>query len=68
MKKDDRYECPVCYVKVSKDTVECPVCGIGIPKGSNHPQTQSKTSFNPGGDKGCASDITYHGEKLDYEN
>jgi len=60
-KEDGRYECPCCRTKVDDITLVCPECHVGLPKGSTTPQTQSRTSFNPGGDKATACDLTYEG-------
>ncbi|RKZ94256.1 MAG: hypothetical protein DRQ46_10200 [Gammaproteobacteria bacterium] len=60
--KDERHECPGCHVTVDKGTGVCPTCGVGIPKGSTTPQTQSQTSFNPGGDKATCCDLAYEGK------
>ena len=59
--KDNRHECPCCHIEVKGTTTICPCCSVGIAKGNSTPQPQSKTSFNPGGDKATACDLNYEG-------
>jgi len=54
-------ECPFCYKDIDSKLKICPNCDCGLPKGTPKGKIIHGTSFNPGGDKATATDLSYQG-------